>query len=65
MIVRVRRESGYIGGPNTVYHADIVAHDFNHALELARKDLVTNWRWIDSFDISNYNYICYKVLYEL
>lgn len=63
--VRVRRYSGYVDSPNYYHHADIICKSKAEALAAAREGRVTNWRWIDRFDISSSNYTEYEVLYVL
>ncbi len=65
MIVRVRRISGIEGGRHDYHHADIICKNKKEALVACKNGSVSNWRWIDSFDVCKKSYVKYDVLYEV
>ncbi len=65
MIVRVRRHSGDAGGRNHYHHADIICKNKRDAWLACRNGIVSNWRWIDSFDTCDRSYVRYEVMYEV
>lgn len=64
-IFRIRRYSGYKDGANHYYHADVVARDSKAALRAAKEGRVENWRWVDTFDKSDEDYVRYEFLYRV
>jgi hypothetical protein len=62
IVVRVRRYSGTKGGPNYYHHADIITTSEEEALLAAREGRIRNWRWIDTYDISENDYKRFEVL---
>lgn len=63
-VYRIRRYSGRANGPNYYHHADVVAPHWATALKMAREGKVSNWRWIDSFDTCDKEYVYYEYLYS-
>ena len=62
MIVRIRKCFGVSGGANYYYHADIICKNKKEAMASAKKGLVHNWRWIDTFDTCFASYVKFVML---
>mgnify|MGYP003425740218 FL=1 len=65
MIVRIRRHSGKAGGENYYHHADIICNNYREALRACSENRVKNWRWIDTFDTCEKDYVRYEVSYRV
>ena len=62
-IIRIRRYSGIKGGKNYYHHADLYANNTKEAL--IRAKTCGYWRWIDTFDTSDSDYVRYESLGEI
>jgi hypothetical protein len=61
-IYRVRRYSGQKGWSNYYHHADIITPHWSKAMSAAKRGFIKNWRWIDTFDVSDKDYESFELL---